>query len=54
LSELGAIRRPLRIDDGFAYPYEQPGHGLDIDFDALQPYQVDSETLKQTDTRAAK
>jgi len=54
LTELGATREPLRIEGGFAYPYERPGHGLDIDLDALAPYEVDSETLRQQDTRAAK
>jgi L-alanine-DL-glutamate epimerase-like enolase superfamily enzyme len=54
LTELGAIRTPLRVDGGFAYPYEQAGHGVDVDLDALAPYEVDSETLRRTDTRAAK
>ncbi len=54
LTELGAIRQPLRIDGGFAYPYEEAGHGVDIDLDALAPYEVDSERLRQTDTRVAK
>jgi L-alanine-DL-glutamate epimerase-like enolase superfamily enzyme len=54
LTELGAIRRPLRIEEGFAYPYEQAGHGVDVDLDALAPYEVDSEMLRRTDTRAAK
>ncbi len=54
LTELGLLREPLRIEEGLAYPYERPGHGLEIDVDALAPYEVDPETLRQTDTRAAK
>jgi L-alanine-DL-glutamate epimerase-like enolase superfamily enzyme len=54
LTELGAIRTPLRIEGGFAYPYEGAGHGVDVDLDALAPYEVDLEALRQTDTRAAK
>jgi L-alanine-DL-glutamate epimerase-like enolase superfamily enzyme len=54
LTELGVLREPLRIEGGIAYPYERPGHGLDLDLDALAPYEIDPETLRATDTRAAK
>jgi L-alanine-DL-glutamate epimerase-like enolase superfamily enzyme len=54
LSELGAIRAPLRIEAGYAYPFERPGHGLELDLEALAPHEVDPETLRALDTRAAK
>jgi L-alanine-DL-glutamate epimerase-like enolase superfamily enzyme len=54
LSELGAIREPLRIEAGYAFPFERPGHGLELDLEALAPYEVDPETLRAIDTRAAK
>jgi L-alanine-DL-glutamate epimerase-like enolase superfamily enzyme len=54
LGELGVLETPLRLEDGVAYPFDVPGHGLVLDRDALAPYEVDPERLRALDTRAAK
>jgi L-alanine-DL-glutamate epimerase-like enolase superfamily enzyme len=54
LDELGVLEAPLRIEDGVAFPFDEPGHGLRLDADALAPYEVDPAALRELDTRAAK
>jgi L-alanine-DL-glutamate epimerase-like enolase superfamily enzyme len=34
------MAEPLRIVDGFATAPERPGHGIDLDFDALEPHRA--------------
>lgn len=54
LAELGVLRTPLRIEDGVAFPFEAPGHGVELDLDALAPFEVDAAALRGLDLRAAK
>ena len=34
------LKTPLRIENGFAYPPEKPGLGVEIDLDAVARYQI--------------
>jgi mandelate racemase len=34
------LRRPLRRDDGFAVPFDTPGHGIEFDEDSLERFTV--------------
>src|SRR6266550_6837144 len=53
LGELGLLAEPLRLERGVAHASEAPGHGVVLDRDALAPYEVDAESLRLLDTRAA-
>jgi L-alanine-DL-glutamate epimerase-like enolase superfamily enzyme len=54
LGELGVLAEPMRLDGGVAYASAAPGHGVVLDRDALAPYEVDADSLRLLDTRAAK
>jgi L-alanine-DL-glutamate epimerase-like enolase superfamily enzyme len=54
LGELGVLAKPMRLDGGVAHASTAPGHGVVLDRDALAPYEVDADTLRRLDTRAAK
>jgi L-alanine-DL-glutamate epimerase-like enolase superfamily enzyme len=54
LGELGVLAEPMRLENGAARASEAPGHGIVLDRDALAPYEVDVESLRLLDTRAAK
>jgi len=54
LGELGVLAEPMRLEDGVAYASPGPGHGVVLDRDALARYEVDVESLRLLDTRAAK
>jgi L-alanine-DL-glutamate epimerase-like enolase superfamily enzyme len=54
LGELGVLAEPMRLEKGTAHASTAPGHGVVLDRDALAPYEVDVEELRQLDTRAAK
>jgi L-alanine-DL-glutamate epimerase-like enolase superfamily enzyme len=54
LSELGVLTEPLRLEAGRAFPFARPGHGVDLDREALAPFEVDAEAVRGIDTRAAK
>jgi L-alanine-DL-glutamate epimerase-like enolase superfamily enzyme len=54
LGELGVLASPLRLEHGVAHASAAPGHGVVLDRDALAPYEVDIESLRLLDTRAAK
>jgi L-alanine-DL-glutamate epimerase-like enolase superfamily enzyme len=47
------LKTPLRIEDGVAFPFEAPGHGVELDRDALEAYEVDAAALRALDLRAA-
>jgi L-alanine-DL-glutamate epimerase-like enolase superfamily enzyme len=40
LTELGALRRAIRVEDGLYRPPQMPGHGLEFDFDRLAAFRV--------------
>jgi L-alanine-DL-glutamate epimerase-like enolase superfamily enzyme len=52
--ELGVLAAPMRLEHGVAYASEAPGHGVAFDRDALAAYEVDVESVRLLDTRAAK
>jgi len=54
LGELGVLAEPMRLENGVAHASAAPGHGVVLDRDALAPYEVDVESLRLLDTRAAK
>jgi L-alanine-DL-glutamate epimerase-like enolase superfamily enzyme len=54
LGELGLLAEPLRLERGVAHASGAPGHGVVLDRDALASYEVDGESLRLLDTRAAK
>jgi L-alanine-DL-glutamate epimerase-like enolase superfamily enzyme len=54
LGELGVLAEPMRLEDGVARASTAPGHGVVLDRDALTHYEVDVESLRLLDTRAAK
>ena len=54
LGELGVLAEPMRLERGVAHASAAPGHGVVLDRDALAPYEVDAESLRLLDTRAAK
>jgi L-alanine-DL-glutamate epimerase-like enolase superfamily enzyme len=54
LGELGMLAEPMQLEHGIAQASSAPGHGLVVDRDALAPYEVDVESLRLLDTRAAK
>jgi L-alanine-DL-glutamate epimerase-like enolase superfamily enzyme len=54
LGELGVLAEPMRLEHGVAHASAAPGHGVVLDRDALAPYEVDVESLRLLDTRAAK
>lgn len=54
LGELGVLAEPMRLERGVAHASSAPGHGVLLDRDALAPYEVDAESLRLLDTRAAK
>jgi L-alanine-DL-glutamate epimerase-like enolase superfamily enzyme len=54
LGELGVLAEPLRLERGVAHASAAPGHVVVLDRDALAPYEVDAESLRLLDTRAAK
>jgi L-alanine-DL-glutamate epimerase-like enolase superfamily enzyme len=54
LGELGVLAEPMRLEAGVARASTAPGHGVVLDRDALAPYEVDVESLRLLDTRAAK
>jgi L-alanine-DL-glutamate epimerase-like enolase superfamily enzyme len=54
LGELGVLAEPLRLEHGVAHASTVPGHGVVLDRDALAPHEVDAESLRLLDTRAAK
>jgi L-alanine-DL-glutamate epimerase-like enolase superfamily enzyme len=53
LGELGVLTEPMRLEHGVAHASAAPGHGVVLDRDALAPYEVDPESLRLVDTRAA-
>jgi L-alanine-DL-glutamate epimerase-like enolase superfamily enzyme len=54
LGELGVLAAPMRLEHGVAHASTAPGHGVVLDRDALALYEVDVESLRLLDTRAAK
>jgi L-alanine-DL-glutamate epimerase-like enolase superfamily enzyme len=54
LGELGVLAEPMRLEHGIAQASSAPGHGVVLDRDELAPYEVDVESLRLLDTRAAK
>jgi L-alanine-DL-glutamate epimerase-like enolase superfamily enzyme len=54
LGELGVLAEPMRLENGIAHASSEPGHGVVLDRDALAPFEVDAESLRLLDTRAAK
>lgn len=54
LGELGVLAEPMRLEGGIAHASSAPGHGVLLDRDALAPFEVDIESLRLLDTRAAK
>jgi L-alanine-DL-glutamate epimerase-like enolase superfamily enzyme len=54
LGELGVLAEPTRLEGGVAYASPAPGHGVVLDRQALAPYEVDVDSLRLLDTRAAK
>jgi len=54
LGELGVLAEPMRLERGVAHASTAPGHGVVLDRDALAPYEVDVESVRLLDTRAAK
>jgi L-alanine-DL-glutamate epimerase-like enolase superfamily enzyme len=54
LGELGVLAAPMRLEHGVAHASAAPGHGVVLDRDALALYEVDVESLRLLDTRAAK
>ena len=54
LSEMGVLEEPLRLENGVAYPFDRPGHGIRFDFARLAPYRSDAEQLRKLDLRSAK
>lgn len=54
LTEMGVLQEPLRLENGIAYPFEAPGHGIRFDLEKLAPYEVDFAKMRQLDLRSAK
>jgi len=46
------LRSPLRIADGFAYPFQTPGHGIEFDADALARLEIENEPAAADDQAA--
>jgi L-alanine-DL-glutamate epimerase-like enolase superfamily enzyme len=54
LGELGVLAQPMRLENGIAHASAAAGHGVVLDRDALAPYEVDVENVRQLDTQTAK
>jgi L-alanine-DL-glutamate epimerase-like enolase superfamily enzyme len=54
LGELGVLSEPMRLENGISHASAAPGHGVELDRDALAPFEVDLDDLRQLDTSAAK
>ena len=53
-SEMGILQNPLRIEHGYALPFDAPGHGIIFDFARLSAFEVSSESLRTQDLTSAK
>ncbi|MCA9177078.1 MAG: mandelate racemase/muconate lactonizing enzyme family protein [Planctomycetales bacterium] len=53
-TEMGALKSPLRMENGHAFPFDAPGHGVDFDDDRLAPYLIDPLTLRDRNLASAK
>ncbi len=53
-TEMGVLEEPLHLENGVAYPFESPGHGIRFDYERLAPYRLDAEQLRMLDLRSAK
>jgi L-alanine-DL-glutamate epimerase-like enolase superfamily enzyme len=53
-SEMGVLQEPMRVQQGVAFPFEAPGHGIKFDFDRLSAYEFTSAQLQRLDLRSAK
>jgi L-alanine-DL-glutamate epimerase-like enolase superfamily enzyme len=53
-SEMGVLHEPLRIENGIAYPFTSPGHGIRFNHDALAPFEVTQAQLRERSLKSAK
>lgn len=54
LSELGVVKSPVRIADGYGYPSSEPGHGIQFNYEILEKYKVDASALRNVNLRSRK
>jgi len=54
LSDMGVLLQPITVVDGYCTPSDEPGHGIRLDFDKLQPYKIDSGKLQNMDLTSSK
>lgn len=54
LTELGVLNNPIKPVDGYYYPPETPGHGLDLNEAVLKRYEISSEQMKNMDLQTRK
>ena len=53
-TEMGVLVEPMRIERGWAYPFEQPGHGIRFDFTQLERFEIEPASLRRENVRSAK
>ncbi|WP_292215222.1 mandelate racemase/muconate lactonizing enzyme family protein [Mesorhizobium sp.] len=53
-SEMGVLQTALRLENGVAFPFEAPGHGVVFDHEKLEPFAVDPAVLRTRNLQSAK
>jgi L-alanine-DL-glutamate epimerase-like enolase superfamily enzyme len=53
-SEMGILQESLHLQQGMAFPFNEPGHGIKFDFNKLSFYEVTSEQLQSLNLLSAK
>jgi len=53
-SEMGVLHEGLRIENGVAYPFASPGHGVRFNDEALAPFEVAPAQLRERSLKSAK
>jgi len=46
LTELGLLQEPIRVEDGMGVPSERPGHGIVLNWDAVQAHALTPERVR--------
>ncbi|RWB95801.1 MAG: mandelate racemase/muconate lactonizing enzyme family protein [Mesorhizobium sp.] len=53
-SEMGVLQTELRLENGVAFPFETPGHGVRFDDEKLERFAVDPASLRTRNMQSAK
>ncbi|MGX9182187.1 mandelate racemase/muconate lactonizing enzyme family protein [Mesorhizobium sp. BHbdii] len=53
-SEMGVLQTELRLENGVAFPFDTPGHGVVFDHEKLEPFAVEPPELQKRNLQSAK